>query len=76
MTATTTTDAIPLNKLAAWHGNVRKTGADTGLAVSRDNECLHFRSLSSEIPLEHRMWLGYTPSLIPLRPYNVVIGKL
>ncbi len=33
MTATTTsTDAIPLNKLAAWSGNVRKTGADTGLA--------------------------------------------
>ena len=33
MTATTTsTDTIPLNKLAAWSGNVRKTGADTGLA--------------------------------------------
>ena len=32
MTATTNTDAIPLNKLAAWDGNVRKTGADTGLA--------------------------------------------
>ena len=32
MTATTSTDAIPLNKLAAWPGNVRKTGADTGLA--------------------------------------------
>lgn len=32
MTATINTDAIPLNKLAAWNGNVRKTGADTGLA--------------------------------------------
>jgi ParB family chromosome partitioning protein len=33
MTSTTTsTDTIPLNKLAAWSGNVRKTGADTGLA--------------------------------------------
>jgi ParB family chromosome partitioning protein len=32
MTATTSTDSIPLNKLAAWSGNVRKSGADTGLA--------------------------------------------
>jgi ParB family chromosome partitioning protein len=32
MTATTVTDSIPLNKLAAWSGNVRKSGADTGLA--------------------------------------------
>lgn len=29
---TSTTDTIPLNRLAAWSGNVRKTGADTGLA--------------------------------------------
>jgi ParB family transcriptional regulator, chromosome partitioning protein len=32
MTGTINTDAIPLNKLIAWPGNVRKTGADTGLA--------------------------------------------
>jgi ParB family chromosome partitioning protein len=29
---TATTDTIPLNRLTAWTGNVRKTGADTGLA--------------------------------------------
>ena len=29
---TSTTDTIPLNRLTAWSGNVRKTGADTGLA--------------------------------------------
>ena len=29
---TTDTNTIPLNKLAAWNGNVRKTGADTNLA--------------------------------------------
>jgi ParB family chromosome partitioning protein len=28
----TTTTAIPLDKLTAWPGNVRRTGADTGLA--------------------------------------------
>ena len=28
----TATDTIPLNKLAAWSGNVRRTGADTKLA--------------------------------------------
>ena len=28
----TNTETIPLNKLTAWPGNVRKTGADTGLA--------------------------------------------
>jgi ParB family transcriptional regulator, chromosome partitioning protein len=32
MTATTNTDTIPLNRLTAWSGNVRRTGADTGLA--------------------------------------------
>ena len=31
-TMTANTDTIPLNKLIAWEGNVRKTGADTGLA--------------------------------------------
>src|ERR1017187_1123818 len=29
---TAATDTIPLNRLTAWTGNVRKTGADTGLA--------------------------------------------
>ncbi len=29
---TSTTAAIPLDKLTAWAGNVRRTGADTGLA--------------------------------------------
>lgn len=38
---TATTDNIPLNKLTAWTGNVRKTGADTGLAELSSSIAAH-----------------------------------
>lgn len=38
---TATTDDIPLNKLNAWAGNVRKTGADTGLAELSSSIAAH-----------------------------------